>query len=165
MAGINTAFNVGRGRSWAPQGPQGASLSPRRARCPGAFAGPPYVPVSLLFPVIAPDPNASAATADRRIVIVSEIGDPADSDRHRRLPFPFFLPSLALSFLPFLPFLLFLPARSPRLLVLSVFLPFSSSYLRRESPRPLFRASALALPPFKSSAKAKGSSFTLTRAG
>lgn len=161
MAGINTAFNVGRGRSWAPQGPQGASFSPRRARCPvpGALAGPPYVPVSLLFPVIAPDPNASAATADRRIVIVSEIGDPADSDRHRRLPFPFFLPSPALSFLPFP------PARSPVSSFSSRFSPFLFLLLRRESPRPLFRASALALPPFKSSAKAKGSSFTLTRAG
>lgn len=36
-----------------------------------------------------PGPDASATTG-RRIVIVSEIGDPADSDRHRRPPFPFF---------------------------------------------------------------------------
>lgn len=88
-----------------------------------------------------PGPDASATTG-RRIVIVSEIGDPADSDRHRRPPFPFFLSflfPLATSLAP-----------SP-----------SSALSNRRSLS--FLVPPLSLPPFKSSAKAKGSSFTLAR--
>lgn len=67
-----------------PRGPQGISL------LVAPVAQPPrrlYVRLSLSCH--RPRPDASATT-DRRIVIVSEIGDPADSDRHRRPPFPFF---------------------------------------------------------------------------
>lgn len=112
-----------------PRGPQGISLlvapaaeSPRRVR------------VRLSLSCHRPGPDASATT-DRRIVIVSEIGDPADSDRHRRPPFPFFF---------FSPSPCLVPSPSP------------------QSRRSLSRSGS-ALPPFKSSAKAKGSSFTLAR--
>jgi len=90
--------------------------------------------LSLSLSCHRPGPDASATT-DRRIVIVSEIGDPADSDRHRRPPFPFFS-----SLFPLVSFSLFRSLKSPLSFV----------------PPP-------ALPPFKSSAKAKGSSFTLAR--
>lgn len=51
VAGINTAFNVGRRRSWA-RGPQGASLLVAPASVPPRRAS-----FRLSLPVIAPDPT------------------------------------------------------------------------------------------------------------
>lgn len=85
VAGINTAFNVGRRRSWA-WGPGAASF--------------------LLHPLSSavlqqrsrslscchrPGPEASTTTT--RIVIVTEIADPKDSHRHQRPPFSLLSPS------------------------------------------------------------------------
>lgn len=50
--GINTAFNVGRRRSWTPR--PSRRISPRRTRGPAASSGSTFV---SLFPVIAPDPT------------------------------------------------------------------------------------------------------------
>lgn len=69
MAGINTAFNVGRRRSWGPEARR-APLSPRRSCGPAALPG---LRLSLSLSCHRPGPDASATTG-RRIVIVSEIG-------------------------------------------------------------------------------------------
>lgn len=96
MAGINTAFNVGRGRSWGPEARR-APLSPRRTRGP-VRAALPWVYVYLfLFPVIARDPTPQPPPAERSLLflrsairqIAIDTGDP---------PFPFFF--LLSSFLP-----------------------------------------------------------------
>lgn len=131
MAGINTAFNVGRGRSWGPEARK-APLSPRRSRGPAVLPGP---RLSLSLSCHRPGPDASATTG-RRIVIVSEIGDSEiaiDTDDSLFLFLFSFSPCLS-------------PTPSSRCL-----------------KSPLSFVPPLALPPFKSSAKVKGSSFTLAR--
>lgn len=95
--------------------------------------------LSLSLSCHRPGPDASATTG-RKIVIVSEIGDPADSDRHRRPPFSFFFSSSLLS--------------SP----VSFLLPLPLSRIAT-----LLRSSTRSFPLLKSSAKVKGSSFTLAR--
>lgn len=136
MAGINTAFNVGRGRSWGPEprGPQGASLSSSLARS-NRLAGA-YVYLSL-FPVIARDPTPQPPPAEGSLLflrsairqIAIDTGDPL---------FLFFFSSL------FSPCLL-LPPPLARI----------AAPLRSSAPAPP------PLPPFKSSAKAKGKFFHL----
>lgn len=110
MAGINTAFNVGRGRSWGPEprGPQGASLSSSLARS-SRLAGA-YVYLSL-FPVIARDPTPQPPPAEGSLLflrsairqIAIDTGDPL---------FPFFS-----SLFPLVSFSLHRSLESPLLFV------------------------------------------------
>lgn len=98
---------VEAGRSWSAlirhlmlEG--GVPGAPRPARRLSLLVAPVAQPPCRAYVYLSslschrPGPDASATTG-RRIVIVSEIGDPADSDRHRRPPFPssllFFPPS------------------------------------------------------------------------
>lgn len=134
MAGINTAFNVGRGRSWGPEARR-APLSPRRTRGPAAL---PWVYVYLsLFPVIARDSTPQPPPAEGSLLFLrSAIRQIAiDTDDP---PFPFF------SFLLFL-----LPP--------CLFPSPSSALSDRRSPF----VPPPALPPFKIFGKSKRQFFHL----
>lgn len=86
MAGINTAFNVGRGRSWGPEARR-APLSPRLTRSPPALSWV-YVYLSL-FPVIARDPTPQPPPAEGSLLFlrsaIQQIAIDTDDP-----PFPFF---------------------------------------------------------------------------
>lgn len=114
VAGINTAFNVGRGRSWGPGGPQGASLS-SSLPWPGRLARSTFISLSFLSSPGTPTPQPPPGPEGSLLFLRSAIRQIAiDTDDPLFLFFHFSsFTSLSLS-LPLSQFaaLLFVPPRA-----------------------------------------------------